>query len=169
MVAIVQQVEYTYKEVASKKVCLVNWLLKLFGSVSQWMEPMFQRSERSFSVSDPPPIPRYRRPESNHVIPFMWMSRFSFHSLCVKSMDVTMRVEHLVGLVVSSAALKDDRDSIRASHSDGIGWLAMSLSGTNSLPLAAPVLPDSFLPELLCRAAAIWGSSFLRRLVVSCT
>lgn len=45
----------------------------------------------------------------------------------------------------------------------------LSLSGTNPLPLAASLLPESFLPEFLCRAAAFWGSSFLWRLVVSCT
>lgn len=45
----------------------------------------------------------------------------------------------------------------------------LSLSGTDPFPLAASLLLESFLPEFLRRAAAFWGSSFLRRLVVSCT
>lgn len=42
------------------------------------------------------------------------------------------------------------------------------LSGTDPLPLAPLLLFDSFIPELLCRTAALWWSPFLWRLVVSC-
>lgn len=80
---------------------------------------------------------------------------------------MTMRVEHLVGLVVSHAASKMIIICVKL-HIFKVGWQILSLSGTNPFPLAASVLPESLLPEFLCRAVAIWGSSFLRRLVVSC-
>lgn len=43
------------------------------------------------------------------------------------------------------------------------------MSGTNPFPLAPLLLLESLLPELLGRAALLWWSSFLWRLVVSCT
>lgn len=83
-----------------------------------------------------------------------------------------MRVEHLVGLVVSDTALiivfKDD-DDLHGTSSFKVCLQILSLSGTNPFPLAASLLLESFLPEFLRRAAAFRGSSFLRRLVVSCT